>query len=84
MDRINSYPLHDFTVSPLTSGYCDICEDEKNKYRIKESTVFERNFAVFNVYGSNNNRTLKYTIFNNQGEPLWSYKIHEDDLKLKN
>ena len=84
MNRINSYPLHDFTVSPLTSGYCDICEDEKNIYRIEESTVFERNFAVFNVYGSNNNRTLKYTIFNNQGEPLWSYKIHEDDLKLKN
>ncbi len=79
-----SYPLYDFTVSPLTSGYCDICKDEKNKYRIKESTVFERNFAVFNIYGSNNDRKLKYTIFNNQGEALWSYEIHEDELKIKN
>ena len=79
-----SYPLYDFTVSPLTSGYCDICKDEKNKYRIKESAVFQRNFAVFNIYGSNNDRKLKYTIFNNQGEALWSYKIHEDELKIKN
>jgi len=79
-----SYPLYDFTVSPLTSGYCDICKDEKNKYRIKESTVFERNFAVFNIYGSNNDRKLKYTIFNSQGEALWSYEIHENELKIKN
>jgi len=84
MPRLDRYDLHDFTVSPLTSGYCDICKDEQNEYRIKESTVFERNFAVFNVYGSNNDRILKYTIFNNKGEPLWNYKIHEDELKIKN
>jgi len=81
MKRYDSYPLHDFTVSPLTSGYCDICENEENKYRIKESTVFERNFAIFNVHGTSKNRFLEYTIFNNQGEELWNYQINENDLK---
>ena len=80
MDRY-SYPLYDFTVSPLTSGYCDICKDEQNEYRIQESTVFERNFAIFNIHGSYKNRILEYTIFNNKGEPLWNHKIHENDLR---
>ena len=81
MDRYDAYPLYDFTVSPLTSGFCDICENEKNKYRIPESGVFQRNFAVFKVSGANENRTLDYTIFNNKGGKLWEYTIHEDDLK---
>ena len=81
MDRYNSYPLHDFTVSPLTSGYCDICENEKNKYRIPGSGVFERNFGTIQISGSKNNRILSYSINNNQGESLWTYTIHEDELK---
>ena len=81
MDRYDAYPLYDFTVSPLTSGFCDICKNEKNKYRINESGVFQRNFAVFKVSGATKNRTLDYTIFNNKGEALWNYTLHEDDLK---
>lgn len=80
-DRINSYPLYDFTVSPLTSGFCDICIDEKNKYRIEGSGVFQRNFAVFNIFGLKGNRELEYTIYDNQGAPLWNYNIKERDLK---
>ena len=81
MDRFGAYPLYDFTVSPLTSGFCDICIDEKNKYRIKGSGVFQRNFATINISGLHNNRLLEYTIFNSYGEPMWNYKIHENELK---
>ena len=81
MPRFNSYPLHDFTVSPLTSGFCDICIDENNKYRMKESAVFQRNFAIFSIYSSNKDRVLDYTIFDNKGNPLWNYKINASDLK---
>ena len=81
MSRFNSYPLHDFTVSPLTSGFCDICKDENNKYRIKESGVFQRNFAIFSIYSSDKGRILDYTIFDNKGKPLWDYKINASDLK---
>ena len=81
MSRFHSYPLHDFTVSPLTSGFCDICIDENNKHRIKESAVFQRNFAIFSIYSSDKDRVLDYTIFNNKGESLWNYKINASDLK---
>ena len=65
----------------LTSGFCDICIDEKNKYRIKGSGVFQRNFATINISGLHNNRLLEYTVFNSYGEPMWNYKIHENELK---
>ena len=83
MNRHNSYPLYDFTVSPLTSGYCDkdFCKEEKNKYRIKNSAVFQRNFATIKVHGSYQDRVLEYTVFNNSGKPLLNYEIHENDLK---
>ena len=81
MPRFNAYPLYDFTVSPLTSGFCDICIDENNKHRIKESAVFQRNFAIFSIYSSGKDRVLDYTIFNNKGESLWNYKINANDLK---
>ena len=81
MDRYNSYPLYDFTVSPLTSGFCDICVNENNKYRIDGSTVFNRNFAIFNITGLSNERILEYTIYDNKGNSLWKYKVHEDELK---
>tara|TARA_B100002052_G_C15881621_1_gene599551 strand:+ start:1034 stop:2359 length:1326 start_codon:yes stop_codon:yes gene_type:complete len=81
MERYNSYPLHDFTVSPLTSGFCDICVNENNKYRLDGSTVFNRNFAIFNIIGPSNERILEYTIYDNKGNSLWKYTVHEDELK---
>ena len=81
MERYGEYPLHDFTVSPLTSGFCDICIEEKNKYRINGSGVFERNFATIKIHGPYKNRELKYTIFNSHGDPLWTYNINENELK---
>tara|TARA_B100001123_G_C15312048_1_gene1024768 strand:+ start:129 stop:1463 length:1335 start_codon:yes stop_codon:yes gene_type:complete len=81
MPRYGSYDLYDFTVSPLTSHYCDICINEKNNYRIKDSGVFQRNFAIFKVYGKKGNRKLRYAIHDSKGNELWHYDIHEDDLK---
>ena len=83
MDRLNAYPLHEFTVSPLTSNYCDICINENNSSRIEESTVFERNFAIFNIKGPKNNRRIDYKTFNSNGELVWQYTIYASELKFK-
>ena len=53
MERYNSYPLYDFTVSPLTSGFCDICVNENNKYRLDGSTVL-RSYFQFLIFGPSN------------------------------
>ena len=81
LPRYGNYDLYDFTISPLTSHYCDICENEKNNYRIKDSGVFQRNFGVFNISGKTGNRELQFSSYSSDGEMLWNYKINENDLK---
>ena len=82
LPRYGSYDLHDFTISPLTSHYCDICENENNNYRMKDSGVFQRNFGVFNVSGKKGNRQLNYSTYSSVGDKLWSYKINENDFEV--
>jgi len=81
LPRYGSYDLHDFTISPLTSHYCDICVNENNNYRIKNSGVFQRNFGVFNISGKQGNRELQFSSYSSNGDKLWSYKINENELK---
>ena len=81
MPRYGAYDLYEFTTSPLTSHYCDICVNEKNYYRIDGSGVFQRNFALFNVYGNKGDRHLRYAIHDSKGNELWHYILHENDLK---
>ena len=81
MPRYGAYDLHEFTTSPLTSHYCDICVNEKNYYRIDGSGVFQRNFAIFNVFGSKGDRKLRYAIHDSKGNELWNYTLHQDQLK---
>jgi len=81
MPRVGSYDLYDFTVSPLTSHYCDICVDEKNYNRVKDSGVFQRNFAIFKVFGDRGDRQLRYAIHDSMGNELWYYDLHQNDLK---
>ena len=83
MPRYGTYDLYDFTVSPLTSHYCDICINEENYYRVKDSGVFQRNFAVFNVKGNHGDRELRYAIHDSDGNELWYYILHENQLKNK-
>ena len=81
LDREKTYPLFDFTISPLISGPCTTCVDEPNYLRVGGTGVFERNFAIMTVSGKRKNRTLSCTVYNTKGEELWSYSIHETDLE---
>ena len=81
MPRYGTYDLYEFTTSPLTSHYCDICVNEKNYYRIDGSGVFQRNFAIFNISGNKGSRQLRYAIHDSKGNELWNYTLHEDKLK---
>lgn len=82
LERKNSYPLYDFTISPLTAGPAN-SKDEINEFRIDGTLVNVRNFAVFNITGPKKNRNLTCTVFNSTGEELWHYSINENELKYK-
>ncbi len=82
LERENTYPLYDFTISPLTAGPTN-SQDEVNVFRVEGTLINERNFALFNVSGETKNRILTCTIFNSNGEKLWAYTINETELKNK-
>lgn len=82
LEREGTYPLYDFTISPLTAGPTN-SKDEINPHRVEGTLINERNFALFNVSGENKNRTLTCTIFDSNGNQLWVYSINENELKNK-
>ena len=80
MPRSSSYPLHDFTCSPLTSG-THRPKDENNDFILKDKTYYERNFGIITISGSRTDRQLKLTIYNSQGQAQWDYNVSARELK---
>lgn len=80
MEREGTYPLYDFTISPLTSG-AFTGDPEPNYMRVGGTLVKERNFAVFELNGQRTNRILKCTVYDSSGNEIWSYSLNANDLK---
>jgi alkaline phosphatase D len=81
MPRENSYPLYDWTVSPLTSGTSNSAEKEENKYRVPGSLFMQHNFGVMSFSGDKDSRQLKLSLFDKDGKELWSKVITKKELQ---
>ena len=74
------YPLYDLTCSSLTAGAYP--NDEKlNQFRIKETLFGKHNFGLLNVSGPRTDRILKITIFDKDGEEVWTKNIEAKNLR---
>ena len=80
LERKNSYPIYDFTISPFTSGAYN-GENEPNELRVGGTFVNQRNFAKIEINGKRGKRILTCTVFDKDGKQLWQYKIDENELK---
>ncbi|MGL4632819.1 MAG: alkaline phosphatase D family protein [Leadbetterella sp.] len=85
LDRENNYPLHDITVSPLTSGAAKLLAEEySSKTVIPEKYVTDtQSFSLFEITGKRTDRQLKINIYNAKGEKLWDYSISAKELRAK-
>ncbi|MCU0339366.1 MAG: alkaline phosphatase family protein [Spirosomaceae bacterium] len=83
LDRFGTYPLYDFTVSPLTSGPGKPNDREKQATTFVEGTTVEntRNFGMFEITGKTNERVLKVSIFDANGKSLWTRELKANELK---
>lgn len=83
LNRFGTYPLYDFTVSPLTSGPGKPNDKEKITDTFVEGTSVEnkRNFSTFEISGKADNRVLKVSIFDSKGIEQWQREIKASDLK---
>ncbi len=81
LERHGTYPLYDFTISPITSGPSGN-KYAKNSLRVDGSLIIgKRNYAIFEITGPRKDRQLKCTIYDKNGKNLWEYKLKASELK---
>lgn len=76
----NGNTIYDFTVSPLTSRVSTVGDKETNDNRVEGSLKAERNFGEIFVKGKRNNRTLKLSLFNPNGEEIYKIELNRTDF----
>jgi alkaline phosphatase D len=83
LNRENNYPLHDWTVSPLTSGVVslDRMEKEGNVNRVLGSLFNQNVFGTISFSGNKENRQMKLTLFDKEGKELWQKVILRKELE---
>ncbi len=82
IERNETYPFYDLTVSPLTAGPVgERSRDEANIYRVDGTYYGQRNYALLSVTGPGNDRVLTIRLKNNKGETVWERTINENELK---
>ncbi|MEM6966174.1 MAG: alkaline phosphatase D family protein, partial [Bacteroidota bacterium] len=80
-DMEGGYPLHDLTVSPLTSGVGGR-NAEDNPLQVSGTLVKEKTFAKIDVTGSKEERKLTIFIKGSNGNVIWKKEIMARDLKF--
>ncbi|MCX7735676.1 MAG: alkaline phosphatase family protein [Candidatus Kapabacteria bacterium] len=81
LPREGTYPLLDFTVSPLTSGpFTDACSKENNYLRVPGTCYDKRNFGMIEITGKRTERTLKFLLFDTDGNRIWEKSYSDKDL----
>ncbi len=67
--------MHDFTVSPLTSGATSANADEGNTLRVPGTFVGERNFGTITLSGPLSARLATLRVYNAEGKMLWEREL---------
>ena len=80
LPRDGSYPLHELTCSPLTSGPHRRGFGQENPLLVEGTYVDERNFCQLDVSGPKDDRTLHISVINADGETRWTREIQARDL----
>lgn len=75
----NSYNLYDLTVGPLTAKPKDNA-DELNFFRMPGSSTFERQYALIDVSGPEEERQLVLRVMSMEGKELWTRTIKSSQL----
>ncbi|MES2591785.1 MAG: alkaline phosphatase D family protein [Bacteroidota bacterium] len=81
-ERKNTYPLYDFTCSPLTSFLDKPTELEKaNTSRVLNTLTPHRNFGKVSVNGPAGKRVCTIELYDDSAKLLWKHDIPEEELR---
>lgn len=73
--------VHDFTVSPLTSGLSNIDpQKEPNAHRVEGSLFVQRLFGLMEFTGPKKDRSMKMGFYDSNGKEIWNIVLKASDL----
>lgn len=83
LKRPNTYPLYDWTVSPLTSGHGNLerITKEPNTNRVPGSLFAQHVFGTLSFSGEKETRQMKLSLFDKDGAELWNKIILKSELE---
>ena len=81
LERKNNYPLVEITSSALTSPTFPGAEKSNQGVRELDTFSKKKNFGHIYVRGKKGNRFCKIDIKDKKGSIIWSYKVHENELR---
>lgn len=82
LERNDTYPLYDLTVSPLTSGPAKpLPEELEQPSYVKGTLVTDHNFGMLSVSGPLKDRVLSIKIYDQKGSERWTREIRANELK---
>ena len=81
LERNGTYPLYDWTVSPLTSGVSESYKEDKNTNQVEGSVFAVNNFGMISFSGDKANRQMKLSLFDKEGKELWNKVILKKELE---
>jgi len=83
-ERPNTYPLYEFTSSPLTAGSASRLRDHEvdNPLRVPGTLVLgKRSFGILEIDGPEDARKLTLSARDKDGQVLWTHEIGEKELR---
>jgi len=81
LPREETYPIYDWTVSPFTAGVVSNKLLEDNTYKVAGSAFAQHNFGIISFSGNKENRQMKLTLFDINGDELWNKVILKKELE---
>lgn len=87
IERPGTYPLYEYTSSPLTAGASTYPTREdspeyQNPVRVDGTLIAgERNFGTLTFSGPRDDRTLTMSAFDASGATLWEHTVRASDLR---
>lgn len=73
------YVVHDFTVSPFTSGTYP-GDGDKNTLLVPGSEFVGHNYATIDVSGPRTDRVLRLALHDHTGKEVWAYEIKAKEM----
>jgi alkaline phosphatase D len=81
-EQTNSYPIYDFTSSPLTSFLSSPSQGNKtNVARVPNTLTKRHNVGKVSVTGVKGNRVCTIELYDDGAKLLWTHKIPEQELR---